>query len=204
MSLQGTAPRLVLASASVARRALLSAAGIAVEPVPARIDEDAIKTAARAESAAPDAVALMLARAKARKIAATRPDDIVIGCDQLLVCEGRWFDKPADVTQAREHLRALRGHTHVLHTAVVCLHRGTPTWWHVATPSLTMRAFSDRFLDDYLTLEAAHVTASVGAYRLEGPGIHLFEHIDGEHSAILGLPLLALLGFLRDAGVVSA
>jgi septum formation protein len=204
MSLQAPSPRLVLASASATRRELLRAAGLTVEPLPARIDEDAIKTAARAEGATPGDAALMLARAKARKVAAQHPDDIVIGCDQLLVCGGRWFDKPADAVEAREHLCALRGHTHTLHTAVICLHRGEPNWSHVATPRLAMRDFSDAFLEDYLTREAAHLTTSVGAYRLEGAGIHLFESIEGEHSAILGLPLLALLGFLRSAGVVAA
>ena len=167
---------------------------------PAAIDEASIKQAARAEGAGPDQTALRLADLKAGQI--RDADAIVIGADQILVCEGRWFDKPSDIMTARAHLVALRGRSHELHTAVVLHHGGRTIWQHVARPRLTMRAFSDAALEAYLTLEAEHILSSVGAYRLEGPGIQLFVDVEGEHSAILGLPLLALLDCLRRHGVL--
>lgn len=202
MSLQAENPKLILASASASRRALLSGAGLAFEARVAAVDEAEVKHAASAEGIGADATALLLAGLKATRIARAAPDALVIGADQLLVCEGRWFDKPADRTQARAHLSALRGRTHTLVTAVLCQRGEQLLWQHVATPRLTMRAFSDAFLGDYLAIEGEAVTASVGAYRLEGLGVHLFEAITGEHSAILGLPLLPLLGFLRQYGVL--
>lgn len=203
MSLQADTPRLVLASASAARRALLEAAGLRVQARPARVDEAALKQAARAEGLDPGNAALRLADAKAWQVARDDDTALVIGGDQLLVCDGRWFDKPADLDQARAQLRALRGRTHTLVTAVAC-RLGERLLWHtVACPCLTMRDFSDAFLETYLSLDAASVTATVGAYRLEGPGMHLFESVEGEHAAILGLPLLELLGFLRRYGVVE-
>ena len=120
----------------------------------------------------------------------------------LLVCEGRWFDKPADMEEARAHLQALRGRRHTLVTAVLCQRGEQRLWHHVAHPTLTMRGFSDEFLDTYLDREGEALLATVGAYRLEGLGAHLFDVIDGEHSAILGLPLLPLFGFLRQHGVL--
>ncbi len=203
MSLQAATPRLVLASASAARRALLAAAGVACEIMPSGVDEVALKAVGHAEEASPDAVALMLAGAKARAVARRNPDALVIGSDQILVCGETWFDKPADRDEARAHLRRLRGQTHVLHTAVVCRRGGAMLFQHVARPALTMRAFSDAFLETYLDLEGTNVTASVGAYRLEGPGVHLFARIEGEQAAILGLPMLALLEFLRTTGVLA-
>ena len=121
----------------------------------------------------------------------------------MLVCAGRWFDKPADPAQARAHLAALRGRTHTLITAVVC-QRGSRARVasSVAQPRLTMRPFSDAFLEDYFAAEGAGLTTTVGAYRLEGPGAHLFADIAGEHAAILGLPMLPLLDFLRQNGVL--
>ncbi len=200
--LQVGAPRLVLASASAARRGLLEAAGLRFEVRPAGLDETALKQAARAERLEAAEAALLLADAKARWVAAQDPDALVIGCDQLLVCDGRWFDKPADLDEARAHLRALRGRTHTLVTAALCRRGEQRLWQTVAEPRLTMRDFSDAFLERYLSLEAAHVTATVGAYRLEGLGAHLFAEVAGEHAAILGLPLLGLLGSLRQLGIV--
>jgi septum formation protein len=202
--LQADTPRLVLASASASRRALLEAAGLRFETIPAHVDEAAIKESARAEGLDPADTAILLADAKAARVARRHPDALVIGCDQLLVCDGTWLDKPADLDAARSQLRALRGRTHTLFTAVLC-RRGEQRLWHgVARPRLAMREFSNAFLETYLQLEADHVTASVGAYRLEGPGVHLFASIEGEHAAILGLPLLGLLGFLRQHGVLPA
>lgn len=202
--IQAATPRLVLASASSARRAVLAGAGLRFEAMPALVDEAAIKASAQAEGIPPADAALMLADAKAERIARRDPEALVIGCDQLLVCEGRWFDKPPDLAAARAQLLALRGRTHELVTAVVCHRHGGRVWQDVARPRLTMREFSGPFLDAYLAAEADHVTHSVGAYRLEGPGVQLFARVQGEHAAILGLPLLSLLAFLRRHGVLLA
>jgi septum formation protein len=202
--IQAATPRLVLASASTTRRALLDGAGLRFEALPAAVDEAAMKESAQAEGIPPADAALMLADAKAERIARRDPEALVIGCDQLLVCEGRWYDKPPDLAAARAQLQTLRGRQHELVTAIVCHRNGGRTWQHVAVPRLTMRDFSDAFLDAYLALEGEAVLGSVGAYRLEGPGIHLFARVHGDHASILGLPLLELLGFLRQHGVVAA
>jgi septum formation protein len=201
-TLQVAEPAIVLASASAARRAVLEAAGLRFEAIAAAVDEASIKESAKAEGFPASEAAIMLAEAKARRIAARRPEALVIGCDQILVMGDRWFDKPESPAAARAHLEALRGNTHQLVTAVLCWRNGQRVWQHVATPRLTMRPVSDGFLDAYLALEGEQVTATVGAYRLEGPGIHLFDKVEGEHAAILGLPLLPLLGFLRQHGVL--
>jgi septum formation protein len=203
VTIQSETVRVILASASAARRAVLSAAGVTFEMRAAHIDEDEVKQAARQGGIPPEDAALLLAELKASRIARSQPDALVIGCDQLLVCEGKWFDKPADLTQARAQLQALRGRTHTLVTAVLCQWGPQRIWHHVTQPRLTMRDFSDAFLDDYLALEGEKVTSSVGAYRLEGPGAQLFDAISGEHAAILGLPLLPLLGFFRQHGVLA-
>lgn len=199
--MQAERPGLVLASQSAARAALLTAAGLLFATRPARVDEDAVKQAARHEGADPADAALMLAGMKAARVRLA--DTLVIGADQILVCEERWFDKPADQPAARAQLLALRGRKHRLVTAVICMRDGQEIWRHVATPALTMRTFSETFLDAYLAAEGDAVLGSVGAYRLEGMGVHLFDAIDGEHAAILGLPLLPLLGFLRQHGVLT-
>ena len=199
-------PPLVLASASAARRAVLAAAGLSFTAEAAAVDEAAIKESARAEGLPPGEAAMVLAEAKARRVAARRrapgDDALVIGADQILVCDGAWFDKPADAAAARAQLLALRGKTHELATALVCWRGGERVWGYVETPRLTMRAFSDAFLDAYLEAEGEAVLSSVGAYRLEGLGAHLFAAVRGEHAAVLGLPLLPLLGFLRGHGVL--
>ncbi len=202
--LQNETPRLILASSSGARRALLAGAGLSFTAMPARLDEDGLKQRAITEGASAEEAALLLAGLKAERIGRREPDALVIGADQILVCDGRWFSKPDGAETARAHLQALRGRTHELVTAVVC-HRGEQrVWHHVTRPRLTMRAFSDAFLAAYVAAEGAQLCTSVGAYRMEGPGIHLFEQIAGDHGAILGLPLLPLLGFLRQHGVVLA
>ena len=167
------------------------------------IDENEVKTSARAEAMSADDTALLLAEMKARRISRAMPEAVVIGCDQLLVCEGEWFDKPADLAEARSHLKALRGRTLTLVTAMLALRGEHRLWHHIAHPRLTMRDFSDAFLEDYLAAEGSQVLSSVGAYRLEGMGVQLFDEIAGDHSAILGLPLLPLLRFLRDSGIVA-
>jgi len=200
--LQHQTPRLILASASASRRALLAGAGLTFEVLPADIDEAAVRRDARAKGMSAVNAALRLADLKAAATARFEPEALVIGADQILVCDGAWYDKPNDIAAARQQLRALRGRSHVLATGVVCHRGGSRVWHDVATPRLTMRNFSDDFLDRYLVAEADAVTSTVGAYRLEGHGVQLFDAIDGEHSAILGLPLLCLLSFLRQRHVL--
>jgi len=202
--LQRPAPRLILVSASTSRRALLTAAGLSFAVQPAPIDEAAAKRSARASGATAAEAALLLADLKARHVAQAAPDAMVIGADQILVCDGAWFDKPPDIAAAREQLRTLRGRSHELATAVVCQAGQTRVWHHIAQPHLTMRDASDAFIDAYLQAEGDDVTGTVGAYRLEGRGAHLFIRVEGEHSAVLGLPLLPLLAFLRQHGVLMS
>lgn len=200
--IQAEAPALILATASSARRTVLAAAGLRFTALAAAVDEAALKESAQAEGIPVEDVAMLLAEAKAQRIARRHPEALVIGADQMLVCEGRWFDKPVGIDGARDHLRALRGRTHELVSAMVCWRGGARIWQHLARPRLTMRDFSDDFLEAYLTAEGEAVLGSVGAYRLEGLGVQFFDRIEGEHSAILGLPLLPLLGFLRQHGML--
>jgi septum formation protein len=201
--LQYETPALILASASASRQALLRSAGLRFSVQPAHVDEAELKRTAQVDGAGPDEAALTLAAMKAQRVARRVPDALVIGADQILTCDGEWFDKPPDLSAARKQLRALRGRQHSLVTAVICQRGEQRAWQHVAQPRLKMREFSDAFLDDYLAAEGDVLTNSVGAYRLEGLGVHLFDQVEGEHAAILGLPLLALLGFLRQHGVLA-
>lgn len=208
MPLQKPEPVLVLASSSATRRALLTRAGLAFEALPAAVDEAALKEACQAETIPAEDAAIILAEAKAERIARRVPDALVIGGDQLLVCKmedgtERWFDKPTDMAAARSQLQALRGKTHRLVTATVAWHNGARIWQDVTTPRMTMRDVSDAFLDAYLAAEGDVLLGSVGAYRLEAMGVHLFSRVEGEHSAILGLPLIPLLGFLRGHGIIE-
>jgi septum formation protein len=189
---------LVLASKSAPRRAMLEAAGIPIEVRPADIDERAIERAADA-SAAGD-VAALLARAKARAISIGMPGRLVLGADQTLVLGEQRFDKPADIAAARMQLRALAGKTHELHSAIAFVRDGEVLNETVQVARMTMRAFSETFLDAYLEAAGPAVMASVGAYQLERYGVHLFERIEADHFTILGLPLLAALDFLRREG----
>jgi septum formation protein len=193
---------LVLASASTIRAQLLAAAGVYFRIEPAELDEGLLKQACRAEGRDAADCALALAEIKARQVAARVGRALVIGADQLLVCGEIWFDKPADLGQARTQLQALRGRTHELVTAVCAVQDGSRLWHAVSRPRLTMRHFNDAFLDDYIAAEKADILGSVGAYRLEGRGVQLFEYIEGDYFAILGLPLLALLGFLRTTSII--
>lgn len=202
MTIQAALPRLVLASASASRKLLLEQAGFSFEVHAAHVDEAEVKRSARAGGANAEATAVLLAELKALRVARRDPEAVVIGCDQLLVCEDRWFDKPADIVEARAQLAALRGRSHVLATAVLCQRGEQRLWHHVARPRLTMRAFSDAFLDAYIAAEGNAVTTTVGGYRLEGLGVHLFDAVEGEFAAVLGLPLLPLLGFLRQHGIL--
>jgi septum formation protein len=202
-ALQYPVPELILASGSSARRALLLAAGLTFAVKPADVDEAKVKREAREAGADATSTALRLAELKAQAVANDNQESLVIGADQLLVCDEVWFDKPANVESAVEQLRRLRGRTHELVTAVACYQGDDRLWHHVAVPRLAMRDFSDGFLGAYLEKEKDAVTASVGGYRLEGLGIHLFDTIEGEYAAILGLPMLSLLSFLRRRDILA-
>ena len=195
---------LILASASPTRAALLATAGVEVRVEPAAVDEEAVKQTYRAKGHAAVECALALAEAKARRVAGRHDRAFVIGADQILVCDGLWFDKPSDLGAARAQLKALRGRAHQLATAVCVVQNGTRIWHTVKQPHLLMREFSDLFLDNYLAMEEAAVLGTVGAYRLEGRGLQLFERVEGDYFAILGLPLLELLGFLRERGQLAS
>jgi len=192
---------LVLASKSASRRALLQGAGIPIEVLAADIDERGIE--AKANLADPGAVAALLAREKALAVSVQHADRLVIGADQTLALGQRRFSKPADRTAAREQLKALRGQSHALHSAVAIMRDGKSVFEHCAVARLTMRAFSDAFLDAYLDAAGGAVASSVGAYQLEKTGIQLFERIEGSYFTILGLPLLPLLDFLRRDGLLT-
>jgi len=194
---------LILASASPARAALLAAAGIDAEIAPARIDETAIKQAMLAANAPPRDLADSLAELKALRISARRPGRLVLGADQVLVCEGQVFDKTPDRAAARAQLLALRGRTHQLLSAAVIALDGAPLWRHVGTARLTMRPFSETFLEEYLDRIGDLAMSSVGCYHLEGLGAQLFTRVEGDYFTVLGLPLLELLGFLRARGVLT-
>lgn len=187
---------LVLASRSDVRGKILAAAGLRFEIRPANIDERDVEVKAGVSDAA--AAARLLARAKAAAVSATRPGQLVLGADQTLARGSARFSKPADRSQAAEQLRALRGRTHELHSAVALLRDGTVLFELVDTARLTMRDVSDRFLSDYLDMAGDAALHSVGAYQLEGIGIHLFDEVDGDYFTILGLPLLPLLNYLRQ------
>jgi len=195
MALWAAAEPLVLASKSTARLALLASAGIAVEVLPADIDERGIEAKASAKDA--DVAAVLLAREKARAVAAQRPGRLVLGADQTLALGTRRFSKPVDRAAAADQLRDLRGKTHALHSALVVMRDSDVLFEHADVARLTMRMFSDFFLEQYLDLVANAVTSSVGAYQLENAGVQLFERIEGDYFTILGLPLLPLVDFLR-------
>jgi septum formation protein len=189
---------LVLASKSTIRHAILRDAGIPVVVEPADIDERAIEQRSATEDAGE--LAAMLACEKARTVAARLPGRLVLGADQTLALGERRFSKPADRAGARRQLAALRGQTHELHSAVALVRGSSVLFEHREVARLTMRSFSDQFLEAYLDAAGAAVTASVGGYQLEKVGIQLFEHIQGDHFTILGLPLVPLLDYLRTAG----
>lgn len=193
---------LVLASASASRRRMLEAAGLAFEVDPPRADEEAAKASLRAAGLKPRDQADALAELKALSVSRRRPD-FVIGADQMLAIEGEVLDKPRDVEEARAHLHRMRGKTHELLTAAVVAREGAIIWRHVDTPRLVMRDFSDAFLDDYLQQAGQGVLASLGAYQLEGLGAQLFARVEGDFFSVLGLPLLPLLAFLREHGIVA-
>lgn len=193
----------ILASKSAARRAVLDGAGVAYEATVAGVDEEAVKDSLLAEGHGPRDIADALAELKAIRVSRAR-SGFVIGADQTLDLDGKLYDKAESLDQARERLRLLRGRTHKLHSAVVVAKDGGPIWRELVTCTLTMRDFSDDFLESYLEREGPAALGSVGCYRLEGPGAQLFSKIEGDYFAILGLPLMGLLDLLRQHRELAA
>ena len=189
---------LILASQSASRRALLSAAGVAFEAVPASLDERALD--AGLGDAGPDAVALALAEAKALAVARSRSGQLVLGSDSLVEVEGRRFDKPASREDAARHLRFFAGKAMRLHSAAALVRGDTVLWRHASLASLQVIDMSDAFIESYLDAEWPAVAGCVGVFRIEARGVQLFESIDGDHFTVLGMPLLAVLGALRTMG----
>ena len=192
----------ILASKSSARRAVLEGAGVPFEVAVAGVDEDAVKASLLAEGATPRDIADALAELKALRVSRGKRA-FVIGSDQTLEFEGRLYDKAATLEEARERLKALRGQPHKLHSAVEIAKEGAPIWREVITAKLTMRDFSDAFLDEYLAREGEEILGSVGCYRLEGLGAQLFSRVEGDYFTILGLPIFGLLEFLRNHQVLT-
>jgi septum formation protein len=192
---------LILASQSRARQTLLANAGIAFESVPAEIDERAVQQASHLT--APGDIAKLLAREKSLTVSARMPSRFVVGADQTLALGSRLFSKPAGRAQAAEQLRALAGGTHELHSAVAVARDGKILFDNVTSARMTMRNLGEAEINAYLDQAGEAVTSSVGAYQLEGLGVHLFERIEGDHFTILGLPLLPLLAFLRSERLLS-
>ncbi|MGY6705566.1 Maf family protein [Roseinatronobacter sp.] len=193
----------VLASGSVIRAQMLRNAGLDIDVQSARVDESAIRDALLAEGANPRDIADALAESKARKVAGRRPDAYVLGCDQVLSLQGACLNKPETEQDARDQLTRLRGQTHQLLSAAVLYHGGEPVWRHVGVARLTMRPFSDSFLDSYVKRNWPGISESVGAYKLEEEGVRLFAQIQGDYFTILGLPLLELLNYLSLRGVIE-
>lgn len=193
---------IVLASASPTRIALLRNAGIEFAAAPTHVDERAIEAPLAASATPPAGIAAALAEAKALSVAAERPEALVIGADQVLSADGRVWHKPASIAEARDQLMSLSGRTHELHSAIAVARGGNIGWRHGETVRLTMRPLTADFIDDYLAKVGEEALKSVGSYQIEGPGIQLFERIEGDYFAILGLPLLPLLAHLRSAGAI--
>lgn len=200
------APRepLVLASGSATRARLLADAGLPILVDPAAVDEEEIRVSFQAEGRDADACAAALAETKAKRVSARHTGALVLGADQILDCGGRWLEKPHDPEAARAQLIQLRGKRHTLITAAAIVRNGALLWHTIDRAQLTMRAFSDGFLDDYLAAGGEDLQGSVGAYQLEGLGAQLFERVEGDFFTILGLPLLPLLDFLRGHGALEA
>jgi len=194
---------LILASASGVRARLLREAGVPFGVRPANVDEDGAKRKFHAEGRSHEDLADFLAELKAISVSRTSPHAVVLGCDQVLSCEGKAFDKARNLEEARLTLAGLRGKAHTLITSCVMSRDGKPFWQHQERAVLWMRAFSDAFLEDYVKDEGRSILGSVGCYQYESRGIQLFERVKGDFFAILGLPLVAVLAALRHQGILS-
>lgn len=195
--------KLILASGSPFRLAMLKNAGVDVEAVPAKVDERALEAPLEDSGASPEDVATILAEAKATEVSERMPGALVLGCDQTLSLGDEVFHKPADMEGARRHLLALSGKTHQLNSAAVLARDGTVLWRHVGIANLTMRRLDPAFIGRHLARVGAKALSSVGAYQIEGEGIQLFEKVEGDHFTIVGLPLLPLLTELRSLGAID-
>ncbi|MBX4860842.1 Maf-like protein [Rhizobium sophorae] len=196
-------PKLILASSSPFRRMLMENAGLSFETHAARIDERAVEAPLEKAGAKPDAVALVLAGAKAEEVSSRFPASLVIGSDQTMSLGDRVFHKPKDMVDAAGHLQALSGVTHRLNSAVAIVSDGVVLWEHLAHAELTMRPLTIEFITRHLARVGERALSSVGAYQLEGEGIQLFEKIEGDYFTILGLPMLPLLKKLRELGAID-
>ena len=195
--------RIILASGSAIRRKLMIDAGLDFEVITKPVDEAVIKDSMLSESVRLRDIADALAEAKSLRVSRIE-DGLVIGADQIMDMDNQLFDKPKTIDEARERLKLMRGKTHYLMGAVVISENGKPVWRHMAKTKLTMRAFSDTFLEDYLEKEGELVTKSVGAYRFEGLGAQLFSHVEGDFFSILGLSLLPVMDYLRTRGAIAS
>ncbi len=195
--------RVILASGSQIRRQLMTDAGLDFEVIAKPVDEGAIKASMLAESARLQDIADALAEAKAMRVSRLE-EGFVIGADQIMVMDQQLFDKPKTIDEARERLKLMRGKTHYLIGAVVICEGGQAVWRHMAKTKLTMRDFSDAFLDEYIEKEGDLLTKSVGAYRFEGLGAQLFSHVEGDFFSILGLSLLPVMDYLRTRGAIAS
>ncbi|MBC2664547.1 Maf family protein [Novosphingobium flavum] len=192
---------LILASQSASRRAMLEGAGVPFMALPARVDERALE--ARLGGAAPEAVALALAGAKALAVSELHPERLVLGSDSLVVCDGRRFDKPESREAAAGHLRFFSGKTMELHSAAALARGGKVVWQAAQVARLAVRPLAEPFIAEYLAHEWPEVAGCVGVFRIEGRGVQLFERIEGDHFTVLGMPLLAVLGALREQGEMA-
>ena len=198
------AQALVLASGSATRRMMLEKAGLTITVDPPEVDEGAIKFDCRVHRLTAADTAAKLASAKARAISPRHPGAIVLGADQMLECDGEWFDKPDDRAAAARQIGKLSGRTHRLFSAIAAVRDGAVVWQGVESAELSVRRLSAQFIESYLDRIGDAALSSVGGYQVEGLGIQLFDAISGEHSTILGLPLIPLLGFLRRQGVIPS
>lgn len=197
------APNVVLASGSRPRARMLTNAGVPFTVDPASVDENSIKASMQPVGADVADVAEMLAATKAQQVSRNHEGELVVGADQMLACDGDWFDKPASLADARNQLMRLRGRTHELISAVCVVRDGVVIWHHIERAVVTMRPFSEDFIDEYIKKMDETILATVGGYELEGLGAQLFSRIDGDYFTILGMPLLPLLDFLRGHGVIT-
>jgi septum formation protein len=196
--------KLILASNSASRRTLMTGAGLVYDAIGADIDERATEASLSTRYAKPSEVAVELARAKAQWVSERHDDAYVIGSDQVLSLDTRLFHKPLSMGEAADHIRAMSGKTHYLNCGVAIAFRGEILWTDISIAAMTMRTISPSFLQTYLDMAGDSILQSVGAYQFEGPGIQLFENIEGDYFSILGLPMLQLLSGLRSLGIIDA